>query len=446
MQNRSVICFCPFANLAVNQTTFEAAGWTPHVTDELESAKTIIQNGDFLTGLIFLHAGMNPVDSVSELMLDHPTIEWIILASDQDAIYQGIGHWPHENLYDYHTLPIDPERLLFTLGHAYGLAMLKRKAKPVSAATTIEQEEEMVGASPVMLALFKNIRKVASVESAVLITGESGTGKEQTARAIHERSIRSKGPFIAVNCGGLPENLIQSELFGHEKGAFTGAYQRKIGRIEAANGGSIFLDEIGDLPLDMQANLLRFLQEKTIERIGSIEAVHVDVRVIAATHVDLEKAVRDGRFREDLYYRLNVMRIHTPALRDRQGDIELLARYFFENFTKEHPSNVKGFSQEALHLMNIYQWPGNVREMINCIRRAIVMCEGKRITPADLGLERRQLPRQQKTLDEVREEAEKTAIRVAMLRTRNAVSKAADELGVSRMTLYRLLEKYQISA
>lgn len=444
MQNRSVICYGPLASLLINKEALETTGWTLCIADDVESAKRLIKSKSPLIGLIHLHAGLDYFGLMTELMLNHPTIEWIIITTDEDTLRQGIGEWLPDNLYDYFTLPIDLDHLVFTMGHAYGIAVLKQKARPVKVTAT-EQEEEMVGASPVMLKLFKNIRKVAGVDSAVLITGESGTGKEQTARAIHERSTRGKGPFIAVNCGGLPENLIQSELFGHEKGAFTGAYQRKIGRIEAANGGSIFLDEIGDLPLDMQANLLRFLQEKTIERIGSVEAVHVDVRVIAATHVDLEKAVRDGRFREDLYYRLNVMRIHTPALRDRQGDIELLARFFFENFTKEHPSNAKGFSQEALRLMNIYQWPGNVREMINCIRRAIVMCEGKLITPADLGLERRQSPRKQKTLDEVREEAEKTAIRVAMLRTRNAVSKAADELGVSRMTLYRLLEKYQIT-
>lgn len=444
MQNRSVICYGPLANLLINQEALETAGWTLCVAEDLETAKQQIKRQSPLVGLIRLQTGIDHFALVMELMLNHPAIEWIIITADEDSLCQGISAWLPDNLYDYFTLPIDLDRLAFTMGHAYGVATLKQKTRSAKPAA-IEQEEEMVGTSPVMLALFKNIRKVAGVDSAVLITGESGTGKEQTARAVHERSCRSKGPFVAVNCGGLPEHLIQSELFGHEKGAFTGAYQRKIGRIEAANGGSIFLDEIGDLPMDMQANLLRFLQEKTIERIGSIEAIHVDVRVIAATHVDLEKAVREGRFREDLYYRLNVMRIHTPALRDRQGDIELLARYFFESFTREHPSGVKGFSQEALHLMNIYHWPGNVREMINCIRRAIVMSEGRLITPVDLGLERRQLPRKQKTLDQVREEAEKMAIQVAMRRSRNAVSKAAEELDISRMTLYRLLEKYRIS-
>jgi len=254
-----------------------------------------------------------------------------------------------------------------------------------------------------------------------------------------------KEPFIAVNCGALPTNLIQSELFGHEKGAFTGAHQRKIGRIESAAGGTLFLDEIGDLALDLQVNLLRFLQEKTIERVGGTEKIHVDVRVIAATHVDLERAVKEGRFREDLYYRLNVLHLNVPSLREREQDIELLARFFFDKFAKEKNRNVKGFRRDTLQAMNDYEWPGNVRELINRIRRAMVMCDNRLITTADLGLERRLSQRRLTTLDEARTRAEKEAIQYSLRFNRNNVSQAARQLGVSRVTLYRLMEKYQIA-
>lgn len=366
-------------------------------------------------------------------------IEWIALLPRSFMQNEEISQMIRENFYDYHTLPADSERLLPILGHAYGMASIRQK--PASGEEEYPGEDEMVGASPVMLTLFSNLRKIAGVEAPVLITGESGTGKELCAMAIHERSSRAGGPFVAVNCGALPSTLIQSELFGYEKGAFTGAGQRKIGHIEAAAGGTIFLDEIGDLPLDMQVNLLRFLQEKTIERVGGTEHISVDVRVIAATHVDLETAVKEGRFREDLYYRLHVLDLKMPALRERQGDVELLAKFFFRKFAAEKRQNVQGFTQEALRLMNDHDWPGNVREMINRIRRAMIMCENRLITPADLGLERRVLGRRMLTLDEVREAAEREAIQTALRRTHKNVSKAAHELGVSRVTLYRLMEK-----
>jgi transcriptional regulator with PAS, ATPase and Fis domain len=282
---------------------------------------------------------------------------------------------------------------------------------------------------------------VAGVDAPVLITGESGTGKELAALALHERSSRKDKPFVAVNCGALPNGLIQSELFGHEKGAFTGASQRKIGRIEAAAGGTIFLDEIGDLPLELQVNLLRFLQEKTIERVGGTTSIPVDVRVLAATHVDLEAAVAEGKFREDLYYRLNVLKINTPPLRDRQGDIEVLAKYFFEIFSHEKRRNVKGFSPAALQLMNRYNWPGNVRELISRVRRAMVMCERRLITPKDLDLDKRESQRLVTTLEAARSNAELEAIRNALQKNNSNLTDSARELGVSRVTLYRLIQK-----
>ncbi|QFU02690.1 Transcriptional regulatory protein ZraR [Halomonas sp. THAF5a] len=312
------------------------------------------------------------------------------------------------------------------------------------AASNDDSEYEMVGSTPVMWKLFQMIRKVAAVEAPVFISGESGTGKELTAQAIHERSPRASACFHAINCGALPDHLIQSELFGHEKGAFTGAVQRKIGRIEATDGGTLFLDEIGDLPFELQVNLLRFLETRTIQRVGGLEDIPVDVRIVAATHVDLERAVEEGRFREDLYHRLNVLQIKVPPLREHQEDIEILARYFFERFAGEKPSHLRGISREALLVMRQYSWPGNVRELINRMRRAMIMCEHRLIQPEDLGIERRKMSRQILTLEQAKDRAEREALIAALGRNKNKIHPAAKELGVSRVTIYRLMEKHGV--
>ncbi|PRY72624.1 sigma-54 interaction domain-containing protein [Halomonas ventosae] len=306
-------------------------------------------------------------------------------------------------------------------------------------------EYEMVGTTPAMWTLFQTIRKVAAVDAPVFISGESGTGKELTAQAIHERSPRASAAFHAINCGALPDHLIQSELFGHEKGSFTGAVQRKIGRIEATDGGTLFLDEIGDLPLELQVNLLRFLETRCIQRVGGLEDIAVDVRIIAATHVNLEKAVEQGRFREDLFHRLNVLQIKVPPLREHQEDIEILARYFFERFSSEKSTRLKGFSREAMLVLRQYHWPGNIRELINRIRRAMVMCENPLIQPDDLGIERRKIPRHSMSLDQARDIAEREALVAALGRNKHKVLPAAQELGVSRVTIYRLMEKHGLS-
>jgi DNA-binding NtrC family response regulator len=418
-------------------------GWDLVTTREISSALNLLgKDPDCYIGLLAIgDCDSKSLEKIEELLLLNCNIEWIALLQPGYLQSGNFCKFIFENFYDYHTLPLDMPRLLVTLGHAYGKARLKSR---LSVKNPHIGEFQMIGVSPVMQELYANLHKIQSSNSSVLICGESGTGKELAARAIHQHSARCRAPFVAVNCGALPTHLIQSELFGYERGAFTGANQRKAGRIEAAEGGTIFLDEIGDLPMDLQVNLLRFLQEKTIERLGSNLSMKVDVRVIAATHVNLEKAVEDGRFRKDLFYRLNVLNIKIPPLRERKGDIELLARTFFEEYSGDKNHKVKGFSQQSLRVMTLYDWPGNVRELMNRVHSATVMCEYHLITPVDLGLEKRTAPRKLTSLDEARDKAELEAIQHCLQLNNNNVSKSARDLGVSRVTLYRLINKFNI--
>ena len=300
------------------------------------------------------------------------------------------------------------------------------------------------GSSKATVKLLQNIDKVIQTDLSVLITGETGTGKEVIAQMIHEKSRRNHQPFVPVISCALPSQLIQSELFGHEKGAFTGAHQKKIGYVEMADKGSLFLDEIGDLPLDMQSTLLRFLEEKKVVRVGGTREIPIDIRVIAATNVDLSEAIKKGQFREDLYHRLNVLQINVPALRERSEDIECLAWHFFEETKKQNSQNkVAGFSQDALSTMRVYAWPGNIRELRNRVQRSVVMSEHHLISPEDLGLDRRVILSHIQTLQEARDETEKIHIYFALRQTNNKVMEASKLLGVTRATLYRLLDKHK---
>jgi DNA-binding NtrC family response regulator len=337
------------------------------------------------------------------------------------------------------TLPSSNERMAHAVGHACGMVALG-----LAASNDVGKkgcEDELVGDSDSMHALFHAIRKMSTSDAPVYIFGETGTGKELTAKAIHNRSSRREKPFVAVNCGAIPPNLFQSELFGYERGAFTGAVQRKIGRVEAAQAGTLFLDEIGDLPFESQASLLRFLQEQKIERLGGEGSIDVDVRVICATHVDLEQAISAGRFRRDLYHRLCVLQLDEPPLRDRADDIELLAHHALERYHNDATRRVRGFSSCALEALRTYHWPGNVRELMNRVRRAIVMSDGTVITAADLGLDRGGEVRTM-SISRAREEAERRAIEIALLKNGGRLADAARDLGVSRVTLYRLLGSY----
>ncbi|WP_246522708.1 sigma-54 interaction domain-containing protein [Neoroseomonas eburnea] len=312
----------------------------------------------------------------------------------------------------------------------------------------------MVGSSPAMLEVFERLRRFATVDAPVLITGESGTGKELAARAIHERSARAAGPFIAINCAALPLSLVNSELFGHEKGAFTGAVDRRIGHIELAQGGTLFLDEIGDLPAEIQGHLLRFLQDRTITRLGGRKPIPVDTRIVSATHVPLHSAMQAHHFREDLFYRLAVLTVEMPPLRARSGDIDLLARVFLDRVARDFGRNVEGYEPAALQAMRDYAWPGNVRQLIAVIRRAVVMSQGRIVRREDLVLdpmpedaiaERPAMPpRRGRPRPGSPEERE--GLIEALSQSGHCVAQCARRLKVSRVTLYRMLERNGLAA
>ena len=379
-------------------------------------------------------------DAVKEVISRSGT-EWIAVLNQEVLRLQNVGDFVCEWFFDFHTLPFDVSRVQVTLGRAFGMARLRGQGT-----VHIDQpEHELLGDSKPIRELRKLLSKLAPTESPVLIRGESGTGKELVARTLHRQSLRHNKPFVAINCGAIPEHLIQSELFGHEKGAFTGAHQRKVGRIEAANGGTLFLDEIGDLPLELQANLLRFLQEKHIERVGGSQPIPVDVRVLAATHVDLEAAIEKKRFREDLYYRLNVLQVSTAPLRERNGDLSMLANHFSHFYSHETGRRPRSFSEDALIAMGKHDWPGNVRELANRVRRGLVLAEGRQIEARDLGLISHQtVSAPMGTLEDYKHRAERQALCDVLNRHSDNLSIAAKVLGISRPTFYRLLHKHQL--
>src|SRR3990172_7708074 len=300
---------------------------------------------------------------------------------DRQYAVRAVGY----GAYDFLSKPVDLDLLRLVMRRACWIAELEHERRTLAAGTEAE-EEEMIGTSEGIRRVFEAIRKVATTDVPVLVIGESGTGKELTAKAIHERSLRKSGPFVTINCGAIPETLLESELFGHERGAFTGAVQQKKGKVEYAHGGTLFLDEVGELPIALQVKLLRFLQDKTLERVGGRQQIQVDARIIAATNMDLKEAIAQGKFREDLYYRLGVVAIDIPPLRDRGEDVLLIALVFLKRVTEHMRKRILGFTKEAIRGIQAYAWPGNVRELSNKIRRAVVMAEGPYIAPEDLDL------------------------------------------------------------
>ncbi|WP_206999541.1 sigma-54 dependent transcriptional regulator [Trinickia mobilis] len=417
---------------------FHQRGWHVDVVGCAREVRRAVKSDMAAGGLLDLSSHFQQHEIVAfESCLTMPNVGWVATTSPGQLQDAAVRRLIRDYCFDYVTMPYAETRIVDSVGHAYGMVSLDDSDAAINDGAHVG-EGEMVGSCDAMMALFRSIRKVAMTDAPVFISGESGTGKELTAVAIHERSPRREAPFVAINCGAIPPHLLQSELFGYERGAFTGANQRKIGRVEAANGGTLFLDEIGDLPLESQASLLRFLQEHTVERLGGHAAVPVDVRIISATHVDMHQAMLEGRFRADLYHRLCVLQIDEPPLRARGKDIELLARHMLDRFKKDASRRLRGFSPDAVAALHNYGWPGNVRELINRVRRAIVMSEGRSITAGDLELAE-YVEIVPVSLAQAREAAERQAIELALLRHRGRLGDAAHELGISRVTLYRLL-------
>ena len=346
--------------------------------------------------------------------------------------------------YDFYQKPVDVEMLQLLVQRAYQIHGLEEQNRQLLEQASHSPLDGIIAASEAMLKVCRMVEKVAPTSATTLLQGESGTGKELLARALHGLSPRADQPFVAINCAAIPDTLLESELFGHEKGAFTGAVKQTPGKIEGAEGGTLFLDEIGDMPLALQAKLLRFLQERTVERVGGREEIPVDVRVVCATNQDLAEAQRAGAFREDLYYRISEITINIPPVRERHGGRILLARHLLGKYADQEGRNLRGFSDDAQDAIDVYRWPGNVREMENKIKAAVIMAEGKLVTAADLGLELAETP-PTLNLRAVRQQAESQAIRQALVRTAGNISRAAELLGVTRPTLYDMMQKYSIS-
>ena len=376
-------------------------------------------------------------------------IQDILRISPTSKIIVMTGKTGHEHAisaiamgaYDYYQKPVDPGTLDLIVQRAFHIYELEEDNRRLHI-TQQEPLEGLITNDPKMLKICRQLEKISPTTVTCTLLGESGTGKEVMARAIHQLSPRRNKRFVAINCAAVPENLIESELFGYEKGAFTGANKTTIGKVETANEGTLFLDEIGDMPLNLQSKLLRFLQERVIERVGGRSEIPVDVRVICATNKDLQKMVSEGSFREDLFYRICEMTVDIPPLRLRHGDKVLLARHFKMKFAAEHSQNISGFTPDAIAAIESYNWPGNIREMENKVKRAVIMADGKYITREDMGLA--DAGELSLNLRHVRQAAEQSAIMRALVMTDNNISAAAKLLGITRPTFYDLIKKYDI--
>jgi two-component system NtrC family response regulator len=382
---------------------------------------------------------------LDEIMALKPETKVIVASGHnaQESALQAIAR----GAYDFYRKPVDIDVLGLIVRRALQLHRLEEENRRLAA--RIEKDEKVLGrlitAAPEMVRVARTMERVANTNVSVMLLGASGTGKELLARGLHDASDRAKGQFVAINCAAIPENLLESELFGHEKGAFTGAVKTTQGKIEQAGGGTLFLDEVGDIPLQLQVKLLRFLQERVIERVGSRESIAVDTRIVCATHQDLEAMIADGRFREDLYYRLAEIVVRIPGLAERPGDAPLLAKAFLHRFAKEMNPRVRGYAPDALAAIDAWGWPGNVRELENRVKRAVIMADEKLVTAADLDLA---APDEHVinalNLKTAREQADRKVIRHALARSEGNISSTAKMLGISRPTLYDLLKQYDL--
>ena len=381
--------------------------------------------------------------TLSSILALEPLAKVIVVSgqSDKENALRAVG----AGAYDFLCKPVDMDELQLVLRRCVYVADLEQEYHALQQSNQTEVFEGMLGASPQMQSVFTFVRKVAPTSAPVLILGESGTGKEMVAQASHRRSPQKDGPFVAINCNTIPENLLESELFGHEKGAFTGAHAQRKGHVETAAGGTLFLDEIGELPASVQVKLLRFLQEKKFQRVGGRSEIQSDARVVTATNVNLQEAVTRGTFREDLYFRLAVVVVKLPPLRERGEDVALVAKDFLNRYGAQHGRRSVSFTPDALRALNRHRWTGNVRELQNRVQRAVILAEGKRVTASDLeladGLDGVPAP----TLREARENVERDLVLDALRRHSGRITSAAAELGISRPTLYELMEKLGIA-
>ncbi len=381
---------------------------------------------------------------LQEILAFAPHTKVIVITGNdsREHAVQAVG----AGAYDFYPKPIDPDTLRLTIDRAYWLYELEMENRYLRRAQADHSPlEGVIAISPEMKKVCRAIEKIAPTDVTTLILGESGTGKEIIARALHRLSYRASQPFIAINCAAIPENLLESEFFGYEKGAFTGAARQTRGKIEYASGGTLFLDEIGDLSRELQAKLLRFLQERVVERLGGREEIPIDVRVVCATNQDLQELITQNQFREDLYYRITGITLTLPPLRERQGDAVIIGRALLNRFALAHGRAIRGFTDDAIAAIETYSWPGNIRELENCIKRAVVMAEGNRITAGDLNLP---IPADKEdlllNLRQMREHTEREALTRAIALMNGNLSHAAELLGITRPTLYALLDKYEM--
>ncbi len=401
-------------------------------------------------GVVLLDLGLPPdsggvsegMATLKEILMLSPQAKIIVVTGDNDRAnaVRAIGM----GAYDFYQKPVEPETLVLIVDRAFHVHQLEVENLELQQFQQQAPLGNIVAASPEMLKVCRTVEKVAPSDITTLIQGASGTGKELIAQALHDLSPRADRKLVAINCAAIPDNLLESELFGYEKGAFTGAHKQKQGKIEYANGGTLFLDEIGDMPLDLQAKLLRFLQERVIERVGGRSEIPIDARILCATHQDLTALIERGQFREDLYYRISEITIQIPPLKDRQGDALVLAKSFLRRFNREQGKSIKGFEESAIRAIEAYDWPGNVRELESRIKRAMIMAEQSHITQDDLELAATEGEPLPLNLKQVRESAEKKAIIHALNKADANISAASKLLGVTRPTLYSLLDKYSL--
>jgi two-component system NtrC family response regulator len=380
--------------------------------------------------------------AVAELLEAAPETKIIVVTGNESR--EHASRAIAAGAYDFFQKPADPDLLKLIVGRAARLYELEQENRRLAVAAPQSAVTGILGNSAVMQKVLRDIERLARTDITILITGESGTGKELVADALHRLGARRAKPFVAINCAAIPEGLLEAELFGHEKGAFTGAIKQTIGKIESANGGTLFLDEVGDIPLATQVKLLRFLEERVIERVGGRQSIRIDTRVLSATNQDLARLIAEGRFREDLFYRINEITIALPPLRERGGDGLLLANFFLRKFAKEFGRSFRGFSNEAANALRQHPWRGNVRELEGRVKRAAIMAESAVVTAGDLDLAQPEAPRSL-DLREARARAERETIELALAEAAGNISKAAGLLGVSRPTLYDLLAEHGLS-